>query len=167
MALFDTVRFGGMVLAHAAWIASDLEDGSLICPFAIIETAGERKVITFESDSQAESIERGKASFEEYRDKVGFWSFAREGLLSYVGGDQPKVDVLSVSAWKVGLEEPIILQQCFVPKATGVFKLIGPLTISIYGMIPPEPTQTKLQVIALEGIKQHPHGELWTTWMGT
>ena len=167
MALFEAVRFGGMVLAHAALIASDLEDGSLVCPFVIIETAGDRKVITFESDSQAESIERGKASFHEYKNKVGFWSFAREGLLSSVGSDQPKVDVLSVSVWKVGLEEPIILQQCFVPKSTGVFKLIGSLTISVHGMIPPEPTQTKLQMIALEGIKQHPHGELWVSWIDT
>src|ERR1700722_534525 len=152
MALFDAVRFGGMALAHAAWIASDLEDGALVCPFTIIETAGEREVIPFESDSQAESIERGKASFQEYRDKVGFWSFAREGLLSSVGSDQPKVDVLSVSAWKIGLEEPIILQQCFVPKSTGVFKLIGSLTISVHGMVPPEPMQTKLQMIAFEGV---------------
>ena len=167
MALFDAVRFGGMVMAHAVWIASDLEDGELVCPFTIIETGGEREVIPFESNGQAESIERGKASFHEYKDKVGFWSFAREGLLSSVGSDQPKIDVLTVSAWKAGLEEPIIMQQCFVPKPTGVFKLIGSLIISVHGMIPPEPTQTKLQMIAFEGIKQHPHGELWTSWIDT
>jgi hypothetical protein len=123
----DAVRFGGTVLAHAAWIASDLEDGALVCPFAIIQTGGEREVIAFESDSQAESIELGKASFQDYKERVEFWSFAREGLLSYVGSDGPKVDVLTVSVWGQGLDEPLMLRQRFNSNAKGGFKLVGPI----------------------------------------
>jgi hypothetical protein len=160
----DAVRFGGMVLAHAAWIASDLEDDALICPFAIIQTGGEREVVAFESDSQAEPIERGKASFQDYKERVEFWSFAREGLVSYVGSDEPKVDVLSVSSWKHGLDEPLILQQRFVPRMRGAFRLVGPIDVIVHGMIPPEPAQSAIRLIALQGVKQHPHGELWATW---
>jgi hypothetical protein len=69
--LEDAVRLGGMVLAHAARIASELEDGALICPFAIIQTGDQREVVPFESDSQAESIERGKASFQDFSREVG------------------------------------------------------------------------------------------------
>jgi hypothetical protein len=160
----DAVRFGGTVLAHAAWIASDLEDGELVCPFAIIQTGCEREVVAFESDSQAESVERGKASFQDYKERVDFWSFAREGLLPYVGSDQSKVDVLTVSAWGKGLDEPVILRQRFNPKVKGGFKLVGPIDVAIHGVIPPEPTSSDLRLIALQGVEQHPHGELWATW---
>ena len=162
--LEDAVRFGGMVLAHAAWIASVLEDGALVCPFAIIRTGCDREVVAFESDSQAESIERGKASFQDYKERVDFWSFAREGLLSYVGSDEPKVDVLTISAWGQGLDEPVILRQRFNPKVKGGFKLVGPIEVAIHGMIPPEPTSSALRLIALQRVEQHPHGELWATW---
>jgi hypothetical protein len=134
-----------------------------------MQTDGDREVIPFESDSQAESIERGKASFPEYRDRVDFWGFAREGLLSYAGSDHPKVDVLTVSSWKCGLdlEEPIVLQQRFIPKMRGCFKLVGPLDVSVHGMVPSEPTQTALKLIAIQGIQQHPHGDLWASWTKT
>jgi hypothetical protein len=162
--LEDAVRFGGIVLAHAAWIASDLQDGELVCPFAIIQTGDEREVIAFESDSQAESVERGKASFQDHKERVAFWSFAREGLLSYVGSDEPKVDVLTVSAWGRGLDEPVILRQRFNSNAKDGFRLVGPIEVAIHDMIPPEPTSSALSLIALQGVKQHPHGKLWATW---
>jgi len=165
MALFeDAVRFGGLVMAHTAYVASDLEHGALICPFSVIETEGERQIIAFESDSQAESIERGKASFEDYKNTVELWSLAREGLLSFVGSNEPKQDVLTVSAWKTGLDEPVTLHQCFRPKSSGDFRLIGYLTVSIHGMKPPEPAHSALVSIALEGVRQHPQGKLWEAW---
>jgi hypothetical protein len=165
MALFeDAVRFGGLVMAHAAYVASDLEHGALICPFSVIETDGERQVRAYESDSQAESIERGKASFEDYKNTVDLWSLAREGLLSSVGGNEPKQDVLTVSAWKTGLDEPVILHQCFKPKSSGDFRLVGSLTVSIHGMRPPEPAHSALVSIALEGVRQHPQGDFWDQW---
>jgi hypothetical protein len=37
-----------------------------VCPFAIIQTSSEREVVSFESDNQAESVDRGKASFQDY-----------------------------------------------------------------------------------------------------
>jgi hypothetical protein len=81
MSAFDeALRFGGLVMAHAAYVASDLAQGDLLCPFVVIETGGVREVVTFDSDSQVESIERGKASFADYKDAVTFWGFAREGL---------------------------------------------------------------------------------------
>jgi hypothetical protein len=162
--LDDAIRFGGLVMAHAAWIVSDIEEGSLLCPFALLQTGDERHVVAFESESQAESVERGKASFDEQRGIVDFWGFAREGLLSNLGSDEAKVDVLTVSSWKRGLDEPVVLRQCFVPNTQGSFRLLGPLEIAIHGRIPAEPTQTSLRSIAIQGIQQHSHGELWAVW---
>jgi hypothetical protein len=160
----DAIRFGGLVMAHAAWIASDLEEGSLVCPFALVQTGDEQHVVAFESETQAESIARGKANFDEQRKSVDFWAFAREGLLSYVGSDQAKIDVLTVSSWKRGLDEPVVLRQRFIPKAQGSFRLVGPLEIAVHGMIPAESTQKALRTLAVQGIQQHSHGDLWVAW---
>jgi hypothetical protein len=135
--LDDAIRFGGLVMAHAAWIVSDIEEGSLLCPFALLQTGDERHVVAFESESQAESVERGKASFDEQRGIVDFWGFAREGLLSNLGSDEAKVDVLTVSSWKRGLDEPVVLRQCFVPNTQGSFRLLGPLEIRFTVESPP------------------------------
>ena len=165
MAAFDdALRFAGLVMAHAAYVASDLAEGDLVCPFAVTESGGVREVVTFESDSQLESIERGKASFAEYKDCVTLWAFAREGVLSHVGTEEPRRDVLSVSAWKAGMEEQVILQQCFLREEVGIFKLVGPLSISIHGMISSEETQAKLRGMAFEGIEKHPQGGRWKGW---
>jgi hypothetical protein len=59
----------------------------------------------------------------------------------------------------------IILHQRFIPKAVGTFKLIGSIEVSIHGLTPPEPIQTTLRNIALEGVKRHPRGELWASWI--
>jgi hypothetical protein len=165
MAAFDeALRFGGLVMAHAAYVASDLAKGDLVCPFAIVETGGVREVVTFESDSQVESIERGKASFIDYKDEVTFWAFAREGLLSYVGIAEPKRDVLSVSAWRRGMEDQVILDQCFMRDETGKFKLSGSLMISVHGMISSAEIQATLRKIVFEGVDQHPQGVRWKGW---
>jgi hypothetical protein len=165
MSIFDeALRFGGLVMAHAAYVASDLEKGDLICPFAVIETGGVREVITFESDSQVKSVEQGKASFFDHKDEVLFWALAFEGLVSYVGSAKPKRDVLSVSAWRRGMEDQVILDQCFVREESGDFKLVGSLMIAVHGMISSDETQAKLCKTVFEGIEQHPKGNRWQDW---
>jgi hypothetical protein len=165
MAAFDeALRFGGLVMAHAAYVASDLAKGDLVCPFAVIETGGVREIITFESDSQVKSIERAKASFVDYKDEVTFWAFAFEGLFSFVGSAEPKRDVLSVSSWRRGLDDQVILDQCFLREEAGRFKLLGPLMISVHGMISAEDTQATLRKTVFEGIEQHPRGGRWQDW---
>jgi hypothetical protein len=162
--LDDALRYGGFALAHAAWIASDLEPGELICPVAVVTRGDERKVVPFEASTQAEAIERGKASFSEFRDEADAWAFVREGLFSVVGEDAPKRDVLSVSSWVKQLDEPIVIQQLFRPKSQGGFCLIDDLMISIHGSMPSYDVHTRLCTIAMEGIAQHPHGERWSQW---
>jgi hypothetical protein len=162
--LEDALRFGGFTLAHATWIVSDLEEGELLCPIAVVTKDDERKVIPFESDSQAEAIERGKNSLEELKDSVDRWAFAREGLLSIEETNDPKQDVIAVSAWVQGLDEPIILQQIFKPKASGIFSLIGPIRIAIHGQRPTEDVQLGLRLIAMQGVASHPHGSQWRRW---
>lgn len=101
------------MLAHAAWIASDLPAGELFCPIAVVEIGDSREVIPFEAVTQEEAIRLDKQKVAELTGAVDRWAFAREGLWSRLSSDTPKLDVLSVTAWSNGLDEPLILQQCF------------------------------------------------------
>lgn len=152
------------MLAHAAWIASALSAGELICPFAVVVRGDEREVILFEAESQADAISRGKASFDELRPEVDKWSLAREGLYSIAGENAPKRDVIAVSSWAKGLDEALILQQLFEPAASGKFGLTGDIIISVHGMAPPGTAQKHLVEIAMKGVAQHPHGWKWGSW---
>ncbi len=163
-ALEDALRYGGFVLAHAAWIASDLGAGELICPIAVIQKGVVREVIPFEAESQVQAINRGKASFDEFKDDVDAWAFEREGIFSIAGGDAARKDVLTVSSWVKQLDEPITLQQLFRPKAKNGFCLVGDLMISIHRAIPPDDVHGRLRTIVMEGVSLHPQGGNWNYW---
>ena len=157
------VHFGGMVLAHAAFIASDLLEGELICPFAIITKDDRRQVVPFEAESQAESVEKGKASLAEFKDQIDYWGFGREGLWSEHGATD-RTDVLIVSSWTHGMEEPVILMQRFRPAASGQFLLLGAIDIVLAGEVLASDVAAPLRVLASEGIAMHPSQVPWASW---
>ena len=159
------LRFGGLALAHAALIASDLAEGELICPFAIVTKDDRRQVIPFEAESQVEAIERGKASLEELRDQIDFWSLGREGLWSDSDSTSGKVDVLVISAWTHGMDAPITLMQRFRPAATGNFSLLGSVDIILEGTILSDDRAATLRTLVSEGIAQHPNDVPWSSWL--
>jgi|26BtaG_2_1085354.scaffolds.fasta_scaffold31013_2 hypothetical protein len=121
-------RFGGFVLAHAALIASNLNGEELICPFVVVTKGDTRQVLDFEADTQEEAVEKGKASLADLQDQIDSWALAREGLRSQPGSAE-KIDVLLVSAWAPGMDDPLVLIQAFNPAKTGNFCLFGPLEI--------------------------------------
>jgi len=159
------VRFGGMVLAHAAFIASDLPEGELICPFAIITKDDRRQVVPFEAESQAEAVENGKASLEEMKSQVDYWGFGREGLWSHPDDGDNKTDVLTISTWTHGMEDPIILMQRFRPTASGQFALLGMVEIVIAGHILPPDKARSLRSLVSDGVAMHPSEVPWASWL--
>ena len=159
------VRFGGMVLAHAAFIASDLADGELICPFAIVTKDDRREVVPFESESQAESVENGKASLDGFKSQVDYWGFGREGLWSHPDEGDEKTDVLVVSAWTDGIDDPVILMQRFSPAAKGQFLLLGPVEIVIDEQVLPADKAKSLRALVQDGIAMHPSEVPWSSWL--
>jgi hypothetical protein len=163
----DALRFGGFVLAHAAWIASDLPSGELICPIAVVEKGDSREVIPFEATSQEDAIRLGKHKVAELTGTVDRWAFAREGLWSLLGSASPELDVLSVTVWSNGLDEPITLQQCFSPTAKGTFRLLDPIKIIVHGVPCSEDINSRLMPVVLQGINQHSKGENWVRWQSS
>ncbi len=163
-ALEQSFRFAGFALAHAAWIASDQLPGELICPIAIITKGDERKVIPFEADTQIDAINAGKGSFEDLKHTVDSWALVREGYYSVADGSPSRRDVLAVSSWVKGLDEPVLLQQLFSPTSKGRFRLIGGLILTVHGVQLQKDAYDRMSAFVIQGIHQHPHGQRWTEW---
>ncbi len=87
-------------MTQIASIASVLESGELVCPFAVITKGDNRQSIEFEARSQDEAVSEAWASLEKYKDHLDLWALAREGLLN---GPIGKKDVLLVAAWPEGV----------------------------------------------------------------
>jgi hypothetical protein len=153
----DVARHAGLVMTQAASIASALEVGELICPFAVITKDENRQSIAFEAGTQDEAVSKGWDSFAALKDQVDIWSLAREGLQS---GPDGKEDVLVVVAWTRGMIEPAVFTQRFSPRASGGFSLIGPVAIQDQ----PSSELDRIATSFSEGIEAHPKGHLWTAW---
>jgi hypothetical protein len=151
------LRHAGLVMTQAASIASVLQIGELICPFAVITKGENRQSIEFEARSQDDAVSEGWASLEKYKENFDLWAFAREGL---VNGPDGKEDVLLVAAWTHGMQEPIVFLQQFLPIGKGGFALVGP----IVAQDQPTTALDRIADLFMDGVREHPKGHLWTSW---
>jgi hypothetical protein len=158
----SALLLSGFVLAHAAWSVSDLPKGELLCPLAIIEQDGQRKMLRYEAGTQAEAIAHGKAAMIEATKTVNAWAFAHEGLLPENEG---KTDVIVVEFWSKGMSNPMIIFQRFEPFAKqGKFHLIGDPILVIDGIAQKSDTKDTIKTIR-EGVSTHPKvAILWDGW---
>jgi len=144
-------------MTQIASIASVLESGELVCPFAVITKGDNRQSIAFEGRSQEEAVSEGWASLEKYKDQLDLWALAREGLLN---GPNGKEDVLLVAAWTHGMPEPVVFLQRFLPRDKDGFALLGPLVAQDQ----PEAELDRIADVFMEGVRAHPKGHLWDSW---
>jgi len=113
------LSLAGFVLAHAAWSISDLEDGDLLCPLAIVEQHdGARRMTRFEADTQEQAIILGKSAMRSATSVARAWAFAREGAWGKLGGDASG-DVLALDFWGSGMPAAATLIQPFYRAANG------------------------------------------------
>ncbi len=152
----------GFVLAHAAWIVSDLPDKDLLAPFVIIEQSGHRELQPYEAPTQEEAIAAGKAAMPQWTATSDAWAFAREGS---VREGQDRTDVLIIDFWAKGMKEPVTLIQRFERFTKhGRFKILGEPMVSLGGKILPTFTDSG-QAQLRHGIQQHTKvAPLWDTW---
>jgi hypothetical protein len=66
----SVARHAGLVMVQAASIASVLEVGELICPFAVIAKGEDCQSVEFEAATQEESVSKGWDSFATLKDQV-------------------------------------------------------------------------------------------------
>lgn len=150
------------VLAHSAWSVSDLPQGDLLVPLAIVEIGEERKLVRFEAETQEQAIAQGKEFVVQQQSSASAWALAWEDQMNTSTG---KVYVLVVDAWATGMAEPITYIQPFQPYASGSFKLLGPAVPVVAGsMLSPEASEPYLTVL-YRGVSSHSTAtNLWSSW---
>ncbi|HMI50510.1 MAG TPA: hypothetical protein VK525_03295 [Candidatus Saccharimonadales bacterium] len=152
----------GLVLAHAAWSVSDLPEGELLVPLAMIEKAGQRELHRFEAETQEQAIAEGKAAMGQLSGSVDAWAFAREGQFNEGSG---YVDVLSIDAWAKGMTASISFVQKFRPFASGKFELLGEPLVVIAGESQNPSASSDLLTKLARAIQSHPKAaEHWSEW---
>ena len=75
MSISDGIlMIAGYVLAHASYSVSDLEDGELLVPFAVVQSVNGQEVIRFEAETQEEAISNAKSKLFDLRKRVDILS---------------------------------------------------------------------------------------------
>ena len=153
----------GFVFAHAAWSVSDLSEGELLAPLAILEKSGQREIFRFEAETQEQAIFEGKVMLSTRERDVDAWAFAREGQMQE---RERYVDVLSVEAKTSDMLESIVFVQRFQPFSKGKFLLLGDPLVSIGGKAVSEIEEKQLINQLRIGIQSHSQAaEQWNEWV--
>lgn len=158
----QAVQFAGFVLVHCALIVDANRNGELVCPFAVVETEGDRLVIEFEADTQEESVKKGMASLDDWKPVANGWAFGREGL--YRSGESG-VDVMVVTVWVAGMAVPASVIQKFGRDGENALYLIGAPELLLHADQAARQVESWDRAALIEGIALHPHGARWAQWL--
>jgi hypothetical protein len=164
--LESALSLAGFALAHAAWSISDLEDGDLLCPLAIVEQHdGSRRMTRFEADTQEQAIIAGKAAMRGATSVAAAWAFAREGAWGRLGGDS-QVDVLAIDFWGNGMATAATLMQPFYRATSGGRFRIGSVPSLLVGdrVLSTDGASNSIETI-MAGVHSHAMvTTLWQSW---
>jgi hypothetical protein len=157
----EAVEFAGFVLAHCAAVADTNRNGELICPFAVLRKGGHQEVVDFESESQAEAVDKGWKSLPEAKAKRSGWSFGREGIFRQ---EATAEDVLTVSTWLPSMKDHISVLQRFRRGPEHELVLLGGPELLVHS--PESATEVKEwnRAALARGIESHPQGRRWAEW---
>ena len=152
----------GFAFAHATWSVSDLPEGELLAPLAIVEIAGQRQLLRFEAETQAEAIAQGKTTLKEQEVTFDAWAFAREGEIQE---SDKNIAVLTIEAKARGMPESVLFVQRFRPFSSGRFQLIGEPIVSVGGKEASDKVSEQLISQLKLGIQSHGDAAiLWDQW---
>lgn len=160
----DALEYAGFVLAHCAAIADSNRSGELICPFAVLTGSSGREIVNFESESQAEAVEKGWESLSDAKAKNVWWAFGREGINRSADGTGR--DVLTVTVWLPHMTAHISVQQLFTRGPEQEFHLIDDSELLIHGADVASPDEKWDRTLVARGIASHPQGSRWSEWQG-
>lgn len=155
------VEFAGFVLAHCAAIADSNRAGELICPFAVLRKSGRQEVIDFESEAQAEAVEKAWKSLPAAQATKTGWALGREGI--FRGSDSAE-DVLTVSAWLPAMKELISVLQRFGRGQEQELVLHGEPELLLHSADGATEVQIWSRTALSRGIESHPQGTRWPEW---
>lgn len=157
----EALDFAGFVMMHCGLIADENRAGELICPFAVIWGENGRRVENFESETQAEAVERGWASLAASRERSEWWAFGREGLYRTEHGPE---DVLVVTVWTPELDEPFTVMQPFARATDESLRVIGSPQLFTGGRHEPERVDEWDASSFYRGMESHPRSARLASW---
>jgi hypothetical protein len=162
----ESLLLAGFALAHATWSVSDTADDELLCPLAIVEATGQRRLVRFEADTQEAAIESVKRVTAEFMRNGEAFAAAREGLWRPNGPESPAEDVLTVEFWAPGMDAPAATLQPFRRARDGhSFVLLAEPMLVLDGVIVPHEDARPALELLMEGVHSHAGvSPLWGGW---
>lgn len=156
----QAVMIAGYLLANSADNLSYIDEVKVLTPFTICLKNGQFHPKFYTGNSQAESIAAAKQELTANKSKYDAWALAREGTLDVTGHS---IHTISVSAWAIGMQEPIVFIQRFarVPR----FRLIDVPIVGLEGSIVGIEQSKPMLSVLLKGVSLHEDGGLkWGSW---
>ena len=156
----QAAMLAGYLLANSADHLSYVDEVNVLTPFSIGFKKNQFHPKFHTGKSQAEAVASAKEELTENESKYDAWAFAREGTLEE--NEQP-VHTISVSAWSIGIREPVIFIQRF--ERAPRFRLIADPFVGVNGVILDMEMSKPIIVILLKGISKHEEGgHKWSAW---
>jgi hypothetical protein len=162
----ESLFLAGFTLAHAVWSVSDTAPEELLCPLAVLEKAGERRMLRFESETQVEAISAMKESMAAAMREGEAFAAAREGVWRPKGPGSGPEDVITIDFWAPGMDAAASMLQLFrrAQAGSGFALLAGP-TLVLNGVMVEQDAAAPALEILLEGVRSHSEVQaLWESW---
>ncbi len=162
----DSLLLAGFALAHAAWSVSDTTAEELLCPLALVETNGARRLVRFEAESQVAAIALLKQATTEFMGADDAFASVREGRWRSEDPKSEPEDVLTVEFWVTNMDGPAAVLQPFrrAHEDRPFVLLSAPMLVLGGRIVPHETAQPALEIL-LEGVHSHSAvAPLWAEW---
>lgn len=160
------LEVAGFVLAHAAWSVSDTRGDDVLCPLAMVERDGGRRLMRFEAATNVDAVARGKKVIADLTESADAWAFAREGMAQDDQNPDAGCDVLTLEFWARGMDAPVAIVQRFDrPSKAGRFVVRGVPEVLVAGSHADEETAAEVHRGMMAGVQAHPKvADLWREW---
>lgn len=159
----DALHAAGLALAQAVANALDLPEGEPLQPLAFVGRGSDLRLVQFAAPAAEPALAKGKQESETWRSAGSPWALASNGQLA---SDDPTVDVLIVDLWGPGMEEPLRIEQAYLPShGPEKLKVLGPMRLRRHDQGVPAPEVVPLVARIMRGMAQHPQARsVWSHW---
>lgn len=149
----SALNLAGFALAQAVKNISLLSEDDFLCPFAIVEQAGNRTVTKFEDPRPDTAIVRGKEAMTQATKTAEAWALGHE---DFTQQGKEAMDAIAIDFWTKGMKSPATLVQRFeLPPGQRKIHLVGDPGIIIDSIVQDPGEVGHLVRYIMQGVHQH------------
>jgi hypothetical protein len=149
----SALNLAGFALAQAVKNISLLSEDDVLCPFAIVEQAGNRTVTKFGDPKPDTAIARGKEAMTLATKTADAWALGHE---DFTQQGKDAMDAISIDFWTRGMKSPATLIQRFeLPTGQRKIHLVGDPGIIIDSIVQAPHEAAHLVRHIMQGVMQH------------